>query len=62
LIANDLLWQPLFPTAIFVRKEALAVADHASKIHAPQPGEKKIQRSSVVERSAVNAKTAFFAS
>ena len=54
--------QPLFPTAIFVRKEALAVADHASKIHAPQPGEKKIQRSSVVERSAVNAKTAFFAS
>jgi hypothetical protein len=45
-----------------VRKEALAVADHASKIHAPQPGEKKIQRSSVVERSAVNAKTAFFAS
>jgi hypothetical protein len=35
------LWQPLFPAAIFVRKEALAVADRAGKIHAPQPREKE---------------------
>ena len=36
------------------RRLALAAAYRAGKIHAPQPREKKIQRSSVVERSAVN--------
>ena len=41
-------------TTNFVRKEALAAVDGAGKIHIPQPQRKKIQRSSVVERSAVN--------
>jgi hypothetical protein len=44
-----------------VRKEALAAVGGAGKIHAPQPWRKKIQRSSVVERSAVNLFSAIFA-
>ena len=43
----------VFRRHFFDRKEALAVTDRAGKIYAPQPRE-KIQRSSVVERSAVN--------
>jgi hypothetical protein len=36
-----ILWLPLFPAAIFVRKEALAAVGRAGKIHAPQPRRKK---------------------